>query len=402
MTADATYDRFERALGDRDAPLALVDLDALWANGADLVRAAAGTPIRVASKSVRARALLRGILDRDPAAFRGLMTFTLPESLWLAEHGFDDLLLAYPTVDRAALRRLAERRDGAIDGAREPILMVDSGEQLDLIARHAGGGRVCLDVDLSWWALGGRVRVGAKRSPVRTPDQAAALARDVLRRPGFTLAGVMGYESQVAGVGDAPPSRARGAAIGWMQRRSVAELRERRAVVVEAVRTVVGAEAPLLVNGGGTGSVHLTAREPSVTEVTAGSGFFAPALFDHYRALRLRPAAYFALPVVRRQGPGSVTALGGGYLASGPADALRLPVPALPPGLKLDPLEGAGEVQTPLTGPAADALRPGDRVYLRHSKAGELCERFDTLLLVEGDRVVDEVPTYRGEGKTLL
>ena len=94
--------------------------------------------------------------------------------------------------------------------------------------------------------------------------------------------------------------------------------------------------------------------------------------------------------------------LGGGYLASGSADRLRLPVPTLPPGLRLDGREGAGEVQTPLIGDAAASLRIGDRVYFRHAKAGELCERFDRLYLVAGDEIVDEVPTYRGEGCTFL
>ncbi len=390
MTVGAVaYDRFERALGERDAPLALVDLDALWANAADLLRRAGGTPIRVASKSVRVRALLRAVLDRDPG-FRGLMTFTLPESRWLGAHGFDDLLLAYPSADRQAL--------AALDPERGPILMVDDAEQLELLAR---GTRVCLDVDLSWWPLGGRVRIGVRRSPVRTPQQAAALARAALRR-GLRVAGVMGYEAHVAGVGDRPPSRARAAAMREIRRRSLPELRERRAAIVAAVRAVGGHEEPLLVNGGGTGSVELTAAEPVVTEVTAGSGLFAPALFDHYAAFSPRPAAFFAVPVVRRPGPGTVTALGGGYLASGPADRLRLPVPALPHGLRLGRLEGAGEVQTPLSGPPADGLRVGDRVYMRHAKAGELCERFNSILLVEGDRVVDEVATYRGEGKAFL
>jgi D-serine deaminase-like pyridoxal phosphate-dependent protein len=388
MTTGA-YERYERALGDLDAPLAFVDLDAFWANGADLLRRAGGMPIRVASKSIRARALLRAILDRD-TGFRGLMTFTLEESLWLADQGFDDLLLAYPTADRAALKRL--------DAERGPILMVDSRDHLDLLPR---GTRVCVEVDLSWWVLGGRVKVGAKRSPIRTPEQAAKLASEALRR-GLRVAGVMGYEAHIAGVGNRPPSRARAAVIGAMRRRSLPELRERRAAVVAAVRTVVGDDAPLLVNGGGTGSVELTARERSVTEVTAGSGFFAPALFDHYASFRPRPAAFFALPVVRRPSARTVTVLGGGYLASGAADKLRLPVVALPPGLKLDPLEGAGEVQTPLTGEAAARLRVGDRVYLRHAKAGELCERFDSLHLVEGGRIVGQVPTYRGEGRTFL
>ena len=109
------------------------------------------------------------------------------------------------------------------------------------------------------------------------------------------------------------------------------------------------------------------------------------------------------LPIVRRPAPGVVTALGGGYLASGrPATPIALPQPYLPEGLRLDKQEGAGEVQTPLLGMAARRLRVGDRVYMRHAKAGELCERFDSLYLVEGDRIVDEVPTYRGEGKAFL
>jgi D-serine deaminase-like pyridoxal phosphate-dependent protein len=286
------------------------------------------------------------------------------------------------------------------DAERAPILMVDCVEHLDLIGDGAPPVRVCLDVDLSWWLLGGRVRIGAARSPIRTPEQAVALAREIERRPGVELAAIMGYEAQIAGVGDAPPSRLRGAAVRWMQRRSVDELRERRAEVVRAVQEVAGRE--LLVNGGGTGSVERTVAEPVVTEVTAGSGLFASALFDHYRGWVGRPAAFYALPVVRRPDRGVVTALGGGYLASGAADKLRLPVPALPEGLKLDPLEGAGEVQTPLRGRAADDLRIGDRVYLRHSKAGELCERFDAVHLIEGDRVVDVVPTYRGEGHAFL
>ena len=161
--------------------------------------------------------------------------------------------------------------------------------------------------------------------------------------------------------------------------------------------------APLeFVNGGGTGSLAATASEPAVTEVTAGSGFYDSVLFDHYRSLGLRPAAAFAMPVVRKPSPGIASVLGGGYIASGAAGKDRLPEPYLPPGLRLDSFEGAGEVQTPVLGEPAARLRVGDRVYFRHAKAGELCERFDRLYLVEGGRIVDEVPTYRGEGKTFL
>jgi D-serine deaminase-like pyridoxal phosphate-dependent protein len=392
------YARLEAAFAGVEPPFAAVDLDALRANAADLARRARGKPIRVASKSVRSRAVLREAL-RAPG-FHGLMTFTLRESLWLHGDGFADLLLGYPTVDRAALAQLAATEDPA-----PPALMIDSTDQLDLVdaaAPPAGRPqpvRVCLDFDTSLELARRRVRIGPKRSPLRTPAQVAALARAVVARPGFTLVGVMGYEGHVAGVGDRPPNPLIGAGVRAMQRAAIAQVAERRAAVVDAVRAV----APLaLVNGGGTGSLESTAAEPAVTEVTAGSGLMGPSLFDHYRAFRPHPAALFCLPVVRRPGDGVATLLGGGYPASGPAGRDRLPVPYLPAGLKLTALEGAGEVQTPVTGRAAAALRPGDRVYLRHAKAGELCERFTSLLLLEGDRIVDEVPTYRGDGHAFL
>jgi D-serine deaminase-like pyridoxal phosphate-dependent protein len=222
-----------------------------------------------------------------------------------------------------------------------------------------------------------------------------------MRRPGFRLVGLMAYEGHIAGVGDAVPGRpVRSRAVRLMQAAARRELAERRAAVVRAVRAV----APELefVNGGGTGSVQYTAAEDAVTEIAAGSGLFVPRLFDTYRSFRGRPAALFALPVVRRPGVGVVTVLGGGYPASGPAGADRLPVPYLPEGLRYDRQEGPGEVQTPLLGPAADDLLIGDKVWFRHAKAGELCERFDTLHLVEGDRVTRSVPTYRGEGRKFL
>ena len=96
------------------------------------------------------------------------------------------------------------------------------------------------------------------------------------------------------------------------------------------------------------------------------------------------------------------TVLGGGYIASGPAGADRLPRPVLPPGLRLDRQEGAGEVQTPVAGAAAAGLGIGDRVWFRHAKAGELCERFGEVHLVRGRELVGTVPTYRGEGRAFL
>ncbi|MEE2052537.1 alanine racemase [Nocardiopsis tropica] len=407
-------EKYEAATRELQAPFAMVDLAAFRANAADLTRRAHGKPVRIASKSVRSRALLRTALALP--GYAGIMAFTLPEALWLAEGDSegpldDDILVAYPTVDREALTRLA----GDPAAARTVTVMVDDTAHLDLIsaavadaaasgARGAGAPpvRVCLDIDTSWQPLGSRARIGSFRSPVRTPAQAAALARAVVERPGLELAGIMAYEGQIAGVGDAPPGRPLYARVlRAVQRRSAVELARRRAAVVRAV----GAVADLrFVNGGGTGSLHTTGREKAVTELAAGSGLFHPRLFDHYRAFRGRPAALFALPVVRRPAPGVVTALGGGYPASGPVDPHRAPTPHLPAGLSYTANEGAGEVQTPLVGAAADGLAVGDRVWMRHAKAGELCERFDTLHLIDSDtgEYVGAVPTYRGEGRTFL
>jgi D-serine deaminase-like pyridoxal phosphate-dependent protein len=395
---DAALARLDRATADLDPPFAIVDLDAYRANARDMLRRAGGRPIRLASKSIRCRALLERTLASDPG-FRGTLAFTLPEALWLAGHGLRDLVVAYPTADRGALRALAAREDDA-----GIAVMVDDTAQLELI-EGAGASperpvRVCIDVDASWRPLGGRLHVGAKRSPLHAPTQVAALAREIVARPALQLVGLMAYEAQIAGVGDRPPGNPlMGVALRAMQRASARELAARRAAVVAAVEAMVPLE---FVNGGGTGSLELTAAEPAVTEIAAGSGLYGPTLFDAYTRFRPLPAALFALPVVRRPGRGVVTALGGGYLASGAGDRARLPRPVLPAGLKLDGREGAGEVQTPLLGPAADGLRIGDRAWFRHAKAGELCERFARLHLVEGDRVVETVPTYRGEGQTFL
>ncbi|WP_425273050.1 alanine racemase [Saccharomonospora piscinae] len=385
--------RYDSATRHLDPPLAVIDLDAVDANADDLVRRAAGTPIRIATKSVRCRALLDRVLARP--GFSGLLCYTLAEALWLHEQGTaDDLVVAYPTADTGALRALA-----ADDAARQAItLMVDSREHLDLVDTVLGAAhpeiRVCLEFDASWRPFPG-VHVGTRRSPVHTPKQVGRLAERIAARRGFRLVGVMGYEGQIAGVPDGGPGVS-GAVTRWMQRRSAAELAARRAAVVAAVRRV----APLeFVNGGGTGSLESTCAERAVTEVTAGSGLLGPALFSRYRRFTPAPAALFALPVVRRPGRRVVTLAAGGYVASGAAGRSRLPSPHLPAGLSLLGIEGAGEVQTPVRGRAARALRLGDRVWFRHAKSGELAEHFRDYHLVSGGTLVGSAPTYRGEGR---
>ncbi|PYC84760.1 alanine racemase [Streptomyces tateyamensis] len=373
----------------------------MHANTTQLVRRAGGKPIRLASKSLRCRDLIERVL-RVPG-FDGVLAFTLPEALWLAATlapELGDIVVGYPCVDPEPLRALAADEQAAARVA----LMVDGVEQLDLICAAVGPDgpplRICLDLDASLRLLGGRLHLGMRRSPLHAPAEAAALARAVLARPRLRLVGVMSYEGQIAGLADNRPDKPLlRTGVRAMQHLSRRELADRRHAAVRAVQAV----APLeFVNGGGTGSLESTAAEAAVTELAAGSGVYAPVLFDHYRVFTPRPAAYFALTVSRRPARGHVTVLGGGWIASGPAGPDRLPTPVWPPGLSLVPTEGAGEVQTPLTGVAADSLRLGDRVWFRHAKAGELCERVNLLHLVEDGRIVGEVPTYRGEGHAFL
>jgi D-serine deaminase-like pyridoxal phosphate-dependent protein len=358
---------------------------------------AGGRTIRVASKSVRVRGVLDAVLALD--GYRGVLAFTLPEALWLADT-IDDVVVGYPTVDRGGIVALA----ASAKLAARVTLMVDCLAQLDFIDSVAPAGtretiRVAIDLDASWNSrlLG---FVGVYRSPVHEVDDATALARAIVGRPGFSLVGMMSYEAQVAGVANRPAGRpflAR--TVDYVQSRSTAELHERRGRVVSAVREIAELE---FVNGGGTGSLESTAADPSVTEVAAGSGLFGPHLFDGYAHFQPAPAAAFALSVVRKPTPEMVTLLGGGWIASGPAADDRMPQPTWPAGLSFMPREAAGEVQSPLRGSAARDLEVGDRVWLRHTKAGELSEHVNEFALVDGDRIVDSMLTYRGEGRAFL
>ncbi|MEO6115770.1 MAG: alanine racemase [Pseudolysinimonas sp.] len=382
------------ATAELDTPLGTISVDALAANAFDLLDRADGMPIRVASKSVRVRGVLDAVLALP--GYRGILAYTLPEALWLAEGDthYDDVVVGYPSVDRAAIAQLA----GDEKLAQRVTLMIDDLAQLDLIdsvappARRATI-RIALELDASYQsALLGHV--GVRRSPIHTAEAARAIAAKIVQRPGFRLVGMMGYEAQIAGV-----VNEKHPIIQWMQRASAAELADRRGAAVAAVRELAQLE---FVNGGGTGSIETTRADASVTEAAAGSGLFGPHLFDGYVQFTPAPAAAFSLSVVRRPTPEVATLLGGGWIASGPTAPDRQPRLVWPEGLKTLPREASGEVQTPVTGAAARDLAIGDRVWLRHTKAGELSEHLNAFALVRDGRVVGELPTYRGEGKAFL
>lgn len=397
MSSPTPPDRIRALLQDAALPCAVVDLAAFDAN-LRTMRAAAGAraTLRVASKSVRSVPLLVRALREGAPRVRGLMTYAAAETAFLARHGLDDLLLAYPALGADELATLAAL---AAEGRTVKATVDHPSHVAALGAAATARGAVVpavVDVDMSYRILG--LHLGVRRSPLRTPAEVVDLARVVARTPGVSFAGVLAYEAQIAGLPDQVAGSPLESAIRRrLKRASRAEVAARRAAIVAALRDA-GLPASL-VNGGGTGSLSSTSAEEVVTEVTAGSGLFDPHLFDGYDGLGLQPAACFALRVTRLPGGRHVTCQGGGYVASGAAGRDRLPRPVFPPGLSLLPVEGAGEVQTPLAVAAGCAPpAPGEIVLFRHAKAGELCERFSELVLVEEGRIVGRAATYRGEG----
>jgi len=392
------YAYYRQVLAGVQLPAAFVDLDALTVNLQRLGERAGPLPVRLVTKSIRSVEMIRTIMATGPF-IRGLLCYCAAEAAWLAGLGFDDIVVAYPTVDERSLVKVAcQLRRG-----RSITLMVDNRAQVQAINEIAltEGVVIPLAMDLDMSSQFPGLYFGVHRSPINNVASALELAAAIATQQGVVLHGLMGYEGQIAGLMDAVPGQAvKNGVIRFLKRRSIREVNRRREEVVQALRSA--GHTLRFVNGGGTGSFESTGLDPSVTELAAGSGLYAPTLFDHYQAFELTPAAGFALPVTRTQAPGVMVCSGGGYIASGPAGKDRLPQPWLPGGCRLIKNEAAGEVQTPLQHTLDQALNIGDPVLFRHAKAGELCERFDELLLISNARVVDRVPTYRGEGKNFF
>jgi D-serine deaminase-like pyridoxal phosphate-dependent protein len=409
------YQMYKAALDGMRLPLLFLDLDQMDANIRVISHLSRKKTVRVATKSIRSVAILRHILSRS-SQFQGLMAYSVAEAVWLSSLGFTDILTGYPTTEpndleaAATAASILSREGNASKGEFPLTFMACAQEHLDVLSelsRRCGiKVGICIDVDHSLSLPG--LHFGVRRSPLRDTADVMAFARATIDREGLILRGVMGYEAQVAGVPDIDPA-------GWMKNgiirllksaslRQIARLRRDIRTGLDELRNQSShpERLPLdLFNGGGTGSLHTTFDDPTLTELTAGSGFYAPSLFDHYAGLRLQPAMGFALRVTRLPAYGWVTCHGGGYIASGAVGKNKQPKPWLPVGLSLSPLEGAGEVQTPLQGLVSD-LRIGDPVFFRHAKAGEPCEHFNEIHLIRGNQHAGIVKTYRGEGKKFI
>ncbi|MBK9259544.1 MAG: alanine racemase [Polyangiaceae bacterium] len=394
------YQRYRAALRYESLPLAFVDLDAVDENVDTLLAPVrrSGKTLRVATKSIRCVELIRYIVERGGSAVRGLMAYCPAEAKYLVEHGFRDILVAYPTAHPNDARTMAEINR---DGARVSI-SVDATEHLEVLdaaARAAGSViPVIVDIDVSLRPLSGRLHVGVRRSPIHDARAVGDFIESLAQFRHLAFAGLLGYEAHIAGVPDQAPLGPLGGSAKRAVKRMAGEtvIALRSSILHELEKRGMSVS---LFNGGGTGSVSFSVADPSLTEVTAGSGFLDSHLFDHYDGLSLSPGAFFALQVTRKPAKSFVTCHGGGFIASGAAGSDRLPVPYLPDGLSLLSLEGAGEVQTPLSVPDGVDLPLGHPVIFRHAKSGELAAHFREYLLVRNDRIESRVKTYRGAGQ---
>ncbi len=387
------YEHYKETLRGLPLPLAYVDMDILFDNCRRILELAKGMPIRIATKSVRSVQLIKEVQKRFPE-FKGLMAFSAKEAAFLAENGFDDILIAYPSVERSAIESALK----FVKEGRKIIFTVDCRDHCEVLSQIAQtlGVKVSvsLDVDMSIVLPG--IFFGVRRSPIRSVADAEKFISDISKLSHIHLCAVMGYEAQVAGAPDRNPFRKLDSfVVRILKRLTTRQSFKRRGDIVARLKEL-GCSIEI-VNGGGTGSVKVSRTDPSLTELTAGSALFCPTLFDYYDDLGLLPAAGFALPVTRIPSKNIVTCHGGGFIASGTSGEDRLPTPYLPFGLKLLPHEGAGEVQTPLSSSGV-TLKIGDPVFFRHAKAGELCEHFLQLHLLAKNGL-ETVNTYRGDGK---
>ncbi|MFJ7735737.1 amino acid deaminase/aldolase [Lysinibacillus sp. NPDC097287] len=388
--------RFDRVFTKIERPFAWLDLDALDENILTVQQACKQKKIRIATKSVRSVEVLR-YLRQHLENTQGWMTFTAAETIFLLEQDFDDVLLGYPVMEEASVRYLLK----FVKEGKTVTFMVDRPEHVAFLAKLGGEMDVtvpiCIDVNMSTDFK--MLYFGTKRSSLQSLEQLTPFLEYVKNEPYIKVVGAMGYEAQIAGVGNKPISAVKGKIIAAMQAQAKKKVTQFRRFAIAHIK----AYFPDLrfVNGGGSGSMTYTAQQKEVTEITVGSAFYAPALFDQFTHLQLAKAAGFALCVTRKPDKNIVVCHGGGYTASGAIGADRLPVFYEPFHFAFLDLEGAGEVQTPIL-LKERAVDIGDTIYFRHAKAGELCERFQVLHGVRGDKYVGPYTTYRGNGQCFL
>lgn len=405
------YQSYQKAIALLNRPCAFLDLNHLEENINKVLADLKGKKLRIATKSIRSVAVLNDILkfiqhnSIDKECVSGLMAYHPQEALDLARElkltDGQDILIAYPYMGQQLIEKtLNQISDEKI------TFMCDLPEHLHLLAKLANEKnttvRICLDLDVSTAFPG--LHFGVYRSSISS----LAILKDRLdlisQHPQLKLVGLMGYEAQIAGVGELNPWNffLINFIVKFLKNISAKKVIRYRQEVLNLCQAR-GIELEYF-NGGGSGSLKMDQQDHALSEVAAGSAFFAPHLFDYYRDLDLRPSLGVALEVTRRPRKNIITCAGGGYVASGSMSKDKFMLPVYPPDVSLLENEMTGEVQTPLkiNAKSATDIQVGDSLFFRPAKAGEICERFNHLALIRNGVCEKVVDTYRGQGRCYL
>ncbi|MEK6554906.1 MAG: hypothetical protein AABZ31_06690, partial [Bdellovibrionota bacterium] len=256
-----------------------------------------GFPIRVATKSIRVPALIKRALDFG-GPYKGLMCYSAYEAAFLAQQGFDDFLIAYPTLHTGEIKALLDLHVSGkkvylvVDDIRH-LQALDSAITLYAMAMQPSWRpfEVLAEIDLS-------VRIsslvlGVRRSPLRSIEQIINFVGQVQKFKSLKFKGFMAYEAQVAGLGDNNPfKKMMNIAIRPFRKWSMHKIIQKRKALLEACQHKnIKIE---LFNGGGTGSTLMHGAEVGVlTELTVGSGFLCSHLFDYYTNFQPEPSGFF-------------------------------------------------------------------------------------------------------------
>lgn len=406
------YPTWQKILKNTPLPACAVDLDAFDRNTDMLAQYmrenGKGKTIRMATKSLRVLPLTLRVLEKHPDIFKGVMCLSAKEAELLAAAGVNDLLIAYPTVQKSDLDILRKMHERNI----KVSLVVDDIEQMKALENAMQGVKkpfpIIIEMDMSLRLFNGLIHLGVHRSPIESIDHLRALLQASRNYPSLKTIGCMAYDAADAGLTDLDPYNTLMNSIAGLVRNLVGLYAKYMREQIPAVFEEVGIKLEIF-NGGGTGSINRIVKKkelmqrPTVkelTEVTVGGGLLCATQFSHYSNLQgpfsFKPSIFFILPVTRIPKANYVTCSGGGYVASGDPGWNRVPQPNLPAGLKLTSTQGCGEAQTPLTGQNLPTI--GGIVLFRPAKSGEIAENFNEYSLVSKDQIVDTVKTYRGMG----
>lgn len=388
---------YKRWIQKTPKPFAFVNIDAFDQNLKNLQQRCGKKQIRVATKSIRSVYLLKRIAEK--ASINRWMCFKAEEALYLSSLGFNNLLVAYPTTNPKSVQKVC----AAVKKGKQIILMTDTQrhlQQLNAIAQKNDTVLpIAMDVDVSY--LFGGIYFGVYRSSICSYKKIDDFLSSLKKYPYLKLTGVMTYEAQIAGVGDAQKNAFfKNKIISFLKWKSQSHIKKQRKNIeflLQKHQIKVD-----FINGGGTGSLETTAKDKVITEVTFGSGLFQSALFDNYKHFSHLPATGFVLEICRHPRNHIYTCLGGGYIASGSIGKDKLPTIVYPKRASLFKNEGAGEVQTPFYCQKTIDLKTENFAILRHAKAGELCERFNELHLLSQGENIGKITTYRGDGNCFL